>query len=354
LKELYEHGRNGAIVVLFSPRRFGKTSLVKKVQRKLERAGAIPVYVDFYGVPSTEDVARRLAAGLFDEVRAKTLRQKALELFSSVRPMFTASVDPVTGAPIVKFGFGVAPSRVSRTELLEDVMRSIGRFIDFSGKPLHIVLDEFQEITTLPDAAAIEGLLRAHIQRHEASYFFVGSRRRLLQAMFTDAHRPFFRSSLLYPLSVLPAEAFARFLSRLSAKAGKPFPLAVSRRMVEAVEAYPYYGQKLAYFAFSEAEKKITNDTATRALEALLREEGLHFQGELTHLTSVQKRLLYDLAEGPVEGLFTKEGLLRTGISLGGIQKARRVLVDLDFIEETEAGWKVVDPVLRMWLARQP
>ena len=67
LNDLENHAKSLANVVLFSPRRFGKTSLIKRVQSNLSKEGAVCVYTDFYGITSVEDVAARLAKAVFRE-----------------------------------------------------------------------------------------------------------------------------------------------------------------------------------------------------------------------------------------------------------------------------------------------
>ncbi len=87
LKELQSYAEAKANVVLFSPRRYGKTSLVKRVRKRLARNGAATIFTDFVGVGSVEDVAVRMAKAVFAVTYGKDpLWKTALRTILSFRP----------------------------------------------------------------------------------------------------------------------------------------------------------------------------------------------------------------------------------------------------------------------------
>ena len=99
MKELSSHARNFANVVLYSPRRYGKTSLVKRVQEALYQNGMITVYVDFFGIDSLEDVATRFATYLYSYCHHnENLFKKAMKFISIWRPVIKP--DPEMGITI--------------------------------------------------------------------------------------------------------------------------------------------------------------------------------------------------------------------------------------------------------------
>ncbi|MBI4839113.1 MAG: ATP-binding protein, partial [Nitrospirae bacterium] len=200
LKEFLSHVRNRANVVIFSPRRYGKTSLVKRLQAQLASEGVITVYIDLFGVDSTRDIAERLASRLYAINKGDDMFiKKIMRFLTAWRPVFRP--DPEYGVSLT-----VEPAAGKKgLELLEETLAGIGAFIKSHGKGVHIVFDEFQEITELNESLQVEGIMRSQIQTHSnASYFFVGSRRRLLSDMFNEKKRPFYRSAINYPLAPLP------------------------------------------------------------------------------------------------------------------------------------------------------
>ena len=189
LKELQSYAEAKANVVLFSPRRYGKTFLVKRVQKKLADKGAVAIFADFFGVGSIEDVAGRLAKAVFVVTHSKApLWKSALRVVKTFGPV----LKPESSGGI---SLSVERSSVAKSglPLLEETMESLGEFIHTTKALVQVTLDEFQEIVVLKEALQVEAALRTQISQHRASYFFVGSRRRILLGIFNERQRPFFR-----------------------------------------------------------------------------------------------------------------------------------------------------------------
>jgi AAA+ ATPase superfamily predicted ATPase len=84
LKELSSYAKSAANVVIYSPRRYGKTSLVQRVQADVKKAGVLAVYIDFFGLSSIDDIAKRVARGVYEMLQKKeTLFKKTITLFKS-------------------------------------------------------------------------------------------------------------------------------------------------------------------------------------------------------------------------------------------------------------------------------
>jgi hypothetical protein len=193
LKDLSAYARAKANVVLFSPRRYGKTSLVRRVQHRLSAGGAVAIHADFFGLASVEDAAGRLAKAAYRFTHGRrNLWSAALKALASFRPVLKP--DAEGGMSIT-----VEPSRgLDGLSLFEETLSSLGRLAGEVGKLIHVTFDEFQEIVVLREAPQIEAIARSLLQRGELGCFFVGSRRRLLLGMFNDRQRPFFQSAINY------------------------------------------------------------------------------------------------------------------------------------------------------------
>ena len=349
LNELANHAKSLANVVLFSPRRFGKTSLIKRVQSNLSKEGAVCVYTDFYGITSVEDVAARLAKAVFRETHAReTLFKKAARTIKSFRPTMVMTPDEEKGFSV---NVQMAPTGLSGFALLEDVLESLGEFIKDSGELVHLVLDEFQEITTLHNALSIEGILRQYIQQHQAAYTFVGSRRRILLSIFNEEQRPFFKSAINYELPPLPEKEFAAFIVEQFAEHEKTCSPENALQLVSAVHCFPYYTQKLAYFVFENVHSKVSSSDIAKGVRILLRNETPSFEGIFLGLAPGQIGLLLAIAIEPSRSIFSQEYIQRHRLSsTGGAQAAKKKLLQLDLIEQQNKTWQVVDPVFQKWL----
>jgi len=348
LKELQSYAEAGANVVLFSPRRFGKTSLVKRVQSRLADDGAVVIFADFFGVGSIEDVAARLAKAVYGFTHGKpSLWKTALRTLLSFRPVLKP--DPGGGISL-----SVEPATAGRSglELLEETIASFDEFIVKAKRLVHIALDEFQEIVTLKEALMIEAVLRTHIQRQKASYFFIGSRRRVLLGIFNERQRPFFQSAINYPLGLLPSADLAKFISWQFSEYGKPCTEEMGLMLASLVDCHPYYSEKLGFFVYEMAEA-VTEETIQAGLQKLVVSEKPVFEAILQGLSPRQRLLLKAIALEPPDKILAGGYIQRHGLgSTGGVQHSTKQLEDLDLIEKRgdPEQWQLVDPILAMWL----
>jgi len=287
---------------------------------------------------------------VFEVTRPKDhLFKAALKAIKSFRPVLKP--DETGGVTL-----SVEPSAVTRagSDVLEDTMSSLDEFVTASECLVHIALDEFQEITQLGEAMNIEGIMRAHIQRSRASWFFIGSRRSLLLAMFNDRHRPFFQSAINYELKVLPHEELGHFIVKRFLSANKECSDAQAGAIASAVGDHPYYSQKLAFFAYERAEHAVTEADVKGAFETLVASEQPLFEAVVQGLAPQQITAFKAIAREPTPSIFAIDYMKRHGLgSTGGAQGALKKLTLLDLIEQDgKKCWHVVDPVFRMWLLK--
>jgi hypothetical protein len=351
LKELQSYAEAKANVVLFSPRRYGKTSLVKRIQKALANKGAVTVFADFFGVASVEDVASRLAKAVFVITHKKDpLWKSALRAMKSFRPVLKP--DPSGGVSL-----SVEPSTAGKggLELLEETMDSLREFINTTKSLVHVALDEFQEIVTLREALQIEGIMRTQIQQHQASYFFIGSRRRILLGIFNERQRPFFQSAINYPLRLLPSDELVEFIAEQFKKSQRKCAKAQARRLAFLTGDHPYYSQKLAFFVY-ELSKTVTEEAVDQGMERLILSERPVFEATIQGLSPHQRLFLQALAKEPTPKLLASGYIQKYGLgSVGGVQHSSRQLEELDLIEKDEETgvWRLVDPILAIWLRMQ-
>ena len=348
-KELFSHAKNKANVVLFSPRRYGKTSLIKRLQTDLIAKDFFTVYADFFMATSENDIAKRIAKSIYTPIHEReSFLDKGirfLKIFKTFRPVFKPS--PESG-----FSFSVEPVEpgLSGIDLVDKVMAELGLFIRKEKVKAHIVFDEFQEITELKNSS-IEGVLRKHIQEHQASYFFVGSRRRTLLDIFNQKKRPFYQSAIIYPLKPLPHEELTAFIAKRFKDGGKKCTLDIASAISDKIQQYPYYAQALAYHIYEVSGRTVKEQDIEIGFQNLIASERYGYEAIVQGLTGPQISLLRAIAEDPASKILTTGYLKRHRLSVGGVQYARRKLERLDLIEKHNNVWRVVDPVFGKWLA---
>ncbi len=350
-RDLIKFAKAASNTLLYSPRRYGKTSLVKRVQSRLAENHTITAYCDLFGVSSVEEIAGKIAKSLFSITRrSESIFNKSVRLLTSFRPVLTPSAD---GGVSVS----VQPAyTVTGIDLLDETLGSLNKFVETADQPVHFVLDEFQEITEVEKSLAVEGVLRTHIQKMPCAFVFVGSRRRILLDMFNGRKRPFFQSALSYELKTLPRRNLIDFISDRFSQAGKNIENSLASGIADMLGRHPYYTQKFCFFLFDLVRKKASEEDLAEAYQLTMDSERALFESILRRLTAAQITLLTAIAQEPTKKLYAADYMKRHHLkSTGGIQLSLEALTREDLIEQpakTES-WDIVDPLFKQWLRKR-
>lgn len=337
--------------LLYSPRRYGKTSLIEKVQNKLQADGGLTAYCDLFGVASFEEIAGRIIKSIYSITQKKeNLFNKAIKFLTSFRPVLSPSADG-------GISISVQPAFTSAgLDLLDETLESLGKFIEDLTMPVHIALDEFQEITEVDHSIGVEGTLRQHIQKIQCAFVFIGSRRRILLDMFNSRKRPFFQSAVNYELKVLPKKELTAFIVARFKEAGKQIETQTASEVCTLLKQHPYYVQKFCFFLFDRIEKTVTQNDIPETYQLVMESEKALFESILRQLTTKQITLLSAIAKEPAKKLYSTDYMARHRLkSTGGVQNSINVLTKEDLIEQRQSTgiWEVVDPLFKAWLVKK-
>lgn len=350
LSDLISYAKANTNVVLFSPRRYGKTSLSKRVQSRLASDGALTAYCDLFGVTSIEEISGRIAKSIYTVTQKNEgFFRKAIRFITSFRPVLSPSPDggiSVSVQPAFKTG---------GLDILDDTMESLERFIHDVSMPVHVAFDEFQEITEVEKSIGIEGVLRHYIQKIQCAFLFIGSRRRILLDIFNNRKRPFFQSSINYELKPLSDNDLIPFIVSQFKTAGKLIEKEDASKICQLVSNHPYYVQKFCFFLYEQIDKQVTQQDILEINEAVIESERVVFESILQGLTTKQIAMLSALAKEPTAKVYSANYMAQYNLgSTGGIQQSIDVLSKKDLIEKDRRTgvWVVVDPVFKNWLIR--
>jgi uncharacterized protein len=352
IAELRADVRNGQDVVVFAPRRYGKSSLVWRASQELLREKVLVASVDLMTTPTPAKLAEKLARAIHDDVASPLLRaRERLRIFGDLKVSPTITVDANTGAP--SFSFSV-------TERPEDIDATLERLLELPGelgaerkRQVALVLDEFQEVIDIEPR--LPRLMRAVFQQQpEVAHVYLGSKRHMLRRLFSDENEPFWRSAKQMELGVIGAGKFAPFIVRQFERTGR----LISAEAVEAILAitagHPYATQELCYFAWQEvgAEERAEAADVDAALARVLRSEHAHFSLLWERASSVQRVLLAELAREPGRPLSAD---YRNRHNLPGpstVQRAVETLERQELVARERGLVRIVEPFLAAWLQR--
>ena len=338
--------------VLYSPRRYGKTSLIKRVQANLHQKKIETIYIDLSGIKSIDDICHNITTGIYSYVKQEEgLIKRFQKFFKNLRPVITTNLQD-------EFKVEFSPiSHKTGLTLLEEVFSSFNELIKTSDAKFNIAIDEFQEITSAKESDKIEAFLRQEIQVQEnISYIFSGSRQRVLIDIFNLEKRPFYKSSINMELKPLPFNKASDFIIKQFKNVDIDCSYDIAEKIVKKTEGYPYYMQRLCYAIFEITEETITKNDFEKGFSKMLEEESPHFEGMEKEIAEGQKKLLNALAIEPTKEIFgqsyTRKHQLK---SISSIQAAKKRLISLDFIQEDEETkvCKLQDPIFKEWLIRK-
>jgi hypothetical protein len=347
----------GQKVFLISPRRYGKSSLVRHALAAMTRRGALAIDVTVSSFSSyvafLEGYARALVAAETKGHRARTWLR---EMVKSARAEVQYSVDagPI-GALSVSFP-GVRSDRdISR--LAQEVFALPARLADSRGRHVVVALDEFQAIAGF-NGGSVEHALRAAVQhQRNVGYVFAGSEPSLMERML-GPKRPFYKAGPVIRLDRIPADEFAAFIDARFQHSGIKPEAGLGAAIVELAGNLPYDVQRLAHETWDEVRaagrRRATLDDLHQALRRLLAQQHTIFEAAWQRLTLAQRSVLRAVVLEEGRELLSAE--VRGRHRLGGassVQYALGSLLREDLISRESDRYVVVDSLLREWVARR-
>ena len=349
--ELEKSLANQFNIVLTSPRRLGKTSLVDYVfDRLTNKDEYITVSVDILQTTTLREFTFALGTAVFDAVASRS--NKWRKLFVSFLKSLSGSFgyDPIQNTPT----FDV---RLGDIQQPEYTLREIFQYLESVDKRCLIVIDEFQQITRYPEKN-VEEILRTHIHKlSNANFIFSGSRRRLMEEMFFSAIRPFYQSAKPLRLEPINRDTYYDFACSHFQKAGKEISEEAFTHVYDAFGGVTFYVQRLMKDAYIETlpGQQCDLDMMVQLMENYIDESDYHLREQLSFITEAQKELLYAIhAEGQVQSItssaFNKKHRLRSPSST---QSAALKLLEYDLITRKEKVYSLSDPLLSLWLDRK-
>jgi uncharacterized protein len=347
LAELTADMRNGQDVVVFAPRRYGKSSLVWRVAQKLVRRRVLVAQVDLMRAPTKERLAEKLAAAIYEDIATRLMRarDKALQVFSDLRVAPVVTVDPQDGS--VSFSFDAHARGQNIDATLEELLALPGRLAAERDRRAVLVLDEFQEVMDI-DPGLIKLMRSVFQEQGDVAHVYLGSKRHMIERIFNDENEPFWRSAKQLELGPIPAGPFAAFAVQRFAATGKTVDPALADTALRITGGHPYATQELLYFLWEER-------TLDRALEAVLRSEHAHFSLLWERASAAQRLVLEALAaEQPARPLST-DFQRRHGLpSVATVQTALRALSRDGVVARRDRGsYAIAEPFLSEWISLQ-
>jgi len=333
----------GHYVRLYAPRKYGKTTLLRRVLRDAEQQeGMIPILVDLYGVLSIADTAVR-----FERAYARQLRGKVrarIEEFLQATGL---------GLSLGAFGIGARlqlEPRANPLPALHTLLDLPLRLEEGGGFRALIVLDEFQDITKVRE---MDALLRSHIQHQGevASFVFAGSEPGLMRELFEQQERPLYGQAVPMRLERLADADVAAYIVERFRESGRSVGDALNP-LVDAAQGHPQRAMLLAHRLWEEVEPDGTATLAdwTRAHAAALAELQPEFDANWRRLSTNEQKALRAVVAGRGSP-FARRVLEQLDLAKSTARAALLSLAATATVERQGERYVVVDPLFAEWLA---
>ena len=351
-KRLLDNFKGGINVILMSPRRLGKTSLVKHVCNKLDDKDIITVYLDIFGCKSEYDFYNKLTAEVLKQTASKSELwfEEAKEFLYRLTPKISFSPEPNSDFSI---SLGITP----KTHTPEEVLQMAETIAIKRKKRIVICIDEFQQIGEISNSKQIQARLRTVWQHQKhVSYCLFGSKHHLMSSIFLHRSMPFFQFGDTISLNKIATENWIEYIVSHFADGKRTISHALAEEICKFTENYSAYVQQLAWLVFTLKEERetVNEDDVRQAENDLLATNDILFMQMIEPLSEFQLNFLRAIALGIKKDFGLSE--VREEYNLGSysnITRLKTALLERDLIEKQETEWVITDPIFAKWLKRK-
>lgn len=317
-------------LVLISPRRFGKSSLVAKA---LQQIGRPSITIDFMKVLNVEDLASQILRQVF---RIHKL-EKIKHLMKFFRVVPTLSYNPMTEGVDVSF----VPSVDKSSAMLEDSLELLEK-VSSAKNRLIVVFDEFQEVNSIDKTLAKQ--LRAIMQRQKGlNYIFMGSQESMMEEIFEKKKSPFFHFGERMNLKKIPYEDFYAYIESRLPDMPASQKAAITEEILKFTDVHPYYTQQLSAAVYNAIEYgKIKENPVAYAVKKQVEEHSLDYERLWVNLNRTDRKVMIALANrsNPMADRSVASSTLFSSI--------KRLLKQGYVIKTT--GYELEDPFFGEWI----
>ena len=349
-KRLKLNFENGVNSILISPRRMGKTSLVKHVKSLTEGPKLKVVYMDIYKCRTEYDFYEKFASSVIQATTSKMEKmiENAKEFIMGITPRIIYSPEPNTDFSL---SLGINPKATSPEEIL-DLPERIARKRDMQ---IVVCIDEFQQIGEMPDTLTLQKTIRSVWQHHrQTSYCLFGSKQHLMANLFYSRRMPFYQFGDMFFLKKIPTEKWVPFLVSRFEQAGYTISKELAEKICTTAENYSAYVQQLAWNVLAMTDAEVTEQSFKEGLEATLAQVTPLFVEQTSSLSAYQLNLIRAICRGYHDDFGKKEVTSQFDLgSRSNLVKLKKALIEREILETTETGYYLADPLFSLWFQRE-
>lgn len=345
LKMNFEEGIN---TILISPRRWGKTSLVRKVCEVVDREKVIPVFVDIFKCKTEYEFYNALAEAVLKQTasKAELWMDNARDFIARLSPKVSFSPEPNSEFAL---SLGISP----KTHTPEEILSLPEEIAQKKQKRIVVCIDEFQQIGEMADSVSIQKRLRSVWQHQRlTSYCLFGSKKHTMMNVFQKRNMPLYQFGDFKFLDKIPTETWVEYIVQHFKDRHRTISTEQAAKICQLVDNYSSYVQQLSWLVFSliDEGQVVTDEHLKQGVKDLLNSQEQLFMQQIEPLTAYQMNFLRCILSGHHDDF--GETAVREEFQLGSVSNITRLktaLVDKDIVEMSGKRYYITDPVFALW-----
>ena len=343
----FTHGVN---TILISPRRWGKTSLVKKVAQLAQTKTRKIVYLDIFSCRTESEFYRLFATSVLKQTSSKWDEwvENTKQFLAHINPKISIGTDPMND-------FSISFEYSMQDNAGNDILQLPEKIAIEKGIQIVICIDEFQQISDFEDSKTFQKKLRTvwQLQQH-VSYCLFGSKKHLMNELFEKKNLPFYKFGDAIYLTKIETKYWIEYICKRFENTGKHISPELAKEICRLVDNHSSYVQQLAWLLWIRTTDIATEEQLTHALEDLLDQNNILFQSETENLSAYQMNFLKAVIDGIHSKFSSKERILKynlgTSANIVGLKSA---LLQNDLIETDGKDIILADPVFGVWFKKE-
>ncbi len=344
LKTNFENGQN---VILISPRRIGKTSLVRRVQELVDTSIVQTVYIDIYDCRTEYDFYNKFASALMKQTANKMdlALENIKQFLVRLTPKISFSPDPTSDYTL---SLGITPKEYSPEEILQ-LPELLAKKI---GKHIVVCIDEFQQVGEWTNSLMIQKRMRGVWQHQQhVSYCLFGSKQHMMTNLFQNKRMPFYQFGEPNYLQPISTNDWIPFIQNKFNEKGLKIAEHYIVQICDIVQNQSSYVQQLSWNVMLNTESIVSDTELNMGVNDLLAQCTPLFLEQISSLTSYQLNFLKAIIDGQHDQWTSQEVLSRYNLGTkSNVSKMQKILIERDFVEHRAEGLYISDPMLQLWL----
>lgn len=346
IKRLSLNFQNGINTILISPRRWGKTSVVKRTAEVTNSNTLKIIYMDIFSCKDDKEFYDTYATNILRQTSNQWQEwvKDAKEFLSRLSPKISIGTDPTND-------FSLSLSVNEKQESEFDILNLSEKIAKKKNIRIVVCIDEFQQILNFAENEIFQKKLRTVWQHHtNVSYCLFGSKKHLMSLLFEKKSLPFYKFGDIIYLQKIPQEDWVKYICNQFSKFGKHISKEFAIQICQTVDNHSSYVQQLSWLIFLRCEKEVNKENFDDAVEDLINQSSMLFQKDTEQLSLYQMNFMKALCSGVTDNFSTKQVMEKYNLgTTANVSRVKQALEQKELIDISNKKISLLDPIYKIW-----